>query len=422
MMWMYVSLMAAACLIYTAIGVMLVVRATYEPLFRRSPGLVLISHLANFVEVELFLLTKSLFGAYEEPSQEFLSLYQAVMLVMHYLFYFPYVLRCYRLHFVFKLGQHWTDSDQPFYERRYRATQSWLVKLLLGLMVPFLIFALFLMFFPALSQAFPSTYTAHSETALVRMQAGNILCSFIEELFFILAVWQLRDVNDDFAMTSELTWVCMLWMTNSFLLTSLFPFEIWQISCIVRNFLIMLVSSFWPVYKSFSKPRVDVPLTLEALHNFELVMQSEASLEAFSHYLREGKFEAELAKISVRSGSLLQDSSDLEGYWLLEFWLECEVFKFNPSADKALGIIETYIVKRLVHLPTPTTQPLLSATALTEPSLFIGAQEFAFKLLADHYFPLFQRSASYSELLRDVVRRDIRLTRVASAYFPGHRG
>jgi hypothetical protein len=158
--------MSFSGIVYTTIGVMLALRANYEPMCRRSLWLVFISHFANLVEVEFFLVTKYLYDYDEDTKRSYLSLYQAVMLVSHCLFYFPYVLRCYRLYFVFKLGFHWNDSDQHFYLRRSRATQTWLIKVLLTLMVPVLTFAFCLMFIPQLSQIYPTTYTADSPNSL----------------------------------------------------------------------------------------------------------------------------------------------------------------------------------------------------------------------------------------------------------------
>jgi hypothetical protein len=414
-MGVYICLMSLSGVIYTLIGVMLALRANYEPMCRRSPWLVFISHFANLVEVEFFLLTKYLYDYDEDTKRSYLSLYQAVMLVSHYLFYFPYVLRCYRLYFVFKLGFHWNDSDSYFYLHRSRATQTWLIKVLFTLMVPVLTFAICLVFVPQLSQIYPTTYTADSSNSLARMESAVIFLFFLEELFFICAVWHLRDVNDDFAMTSELVWVCLLWMTNSFLLTSLFPLAYWMYASILRNFLIMLVSSFWPLYKSFGKPHIEVPLTLEALRSLTLIMHNEQTLEAFSRYLKTGKFEYELSKLSMDTSF----STDKEGYWLLEFWLECEVFKFNATEEKAQMIIENYLARELLNLPRHISRAITEASQLAEVGLFSEAQEYAFKVLSEHYFPLFQRSTGYSDLLKDVVRQDIRISRLATTSFIG---
>lgn len=404
--------------IFGIIGVLLAWRACNEPLCRRSPGLVMITHIANLVEVEFFLLTLSLYDSDDDPNAEYLPVYQAVMLVSHYLFYFPYLLRCYRLHFVFNLGQYWDDSDQPFYNQRHRATQTWLIKVLLCLMVPVLIFGFCLIFIPEISSLYPMTYTAESSSDLAWMEFTDIFLDFIEELIFIIAVWKLREINDDFAMTRELGIVCLLWMTNSFLLTSLFPLEMWMYSCIIRNFMIMGVSSAWPVYKSFGKLSVEVPLTIEALKSIDLVLQSEAVCEAFSNYLQAGRFDSELSKLDMKASKL----NNQEGYWLLEFWLECEVFKHNCTRDKALAIIENYLVSGLLKLPSHLANCLIEASVLTDVNLFTESQDYAYKMLAEYYFPLFQRSMAYATLAKDIIRQDIRLCRLASTSFMAGKG
>lgn len=414
-MWVRFILMILYAIIYTITGGLLVCRANNEPLCRRSPWLVFISHIANLIEVEFILLTLSIYEADNGSDLGYLRLYQAVMLISHYLFYFPYLLRCYRLYFVFKLGQHWHDTDLPFYELRHRASQNWLIKVLICMMFPVLVASFCLFFIPQLTSIYPATYSPDDPDSVTLMQASTILIAFFRELIFIFAVWKLREVNDDFAMTYELSTVCLLWMTNSFILTPLFPLKTWLYSCIIRNFLIMCVSSIWPIYKSFGKHAIHVPLTIEALRSLDLVLQNEASCEAFSNYLKTGYFELELARLSFKPQSFHQQ----EGYWLLEFWLECEVFKHNFTSEKAHSIIERYLGRGLLNLPSNIRSSLLDASLLKNPSLFNDAQDYAFKMLSDYYFQLFQRSMPYSFLAAEITRQDIRLNRLASTSFIG---
>ena len=70
-------------------------------------------------------------------------------------------------------------------------------------------------------QYFPPSYY-EGETQVTEVSEGIYLfILFFEELAFVLSVFKLRNVNDDFKMTVEIAIVCVLWVLTG--MFSIFP-------------------------------------------------------------------------------------------------------------------------------------------------------------------------------------------------------
>jgi hypothetical protein len=395
----------AAVAVYLLVAVLLIKRSKSEVLAKRSPILVLVSHIGNCCEVLLLLIAR----VFMDNSNELLvKAFQAGSLFFHSLYYLPYLLRCYRLHLVFRLDRAWTEQSDSFYTNRHRASQSWLVKVLVVLMLPALALAVLLVVFDSFSDIFPTT--CRPESNLGSLKLFYIALSFIEELVFVVAVWACRDINDDFAMSTELTIVCGLWFSNSFIVYWITEVSTWILTAAARNCAIMCVSSLWPLLQSYRRSEFGVPLTLEVLNSLELLLQNEGTLEAFSKFLSSGKVYRPCTELDLT----LHSSYDREGVYLLDFWLNCEVYKHNPTTQKAETILDEFIKSEHIQLTSPMLHSLESSTLEEK---FLEAQEYAFKLLQDLFFPLFQRSPHYNLLLKEVNRQDIYLYRLTHTSF-----
>lgn len=122
----------------------------------------------------------------------------------HYLVYIPYVLRGYRLYFVFHLDKDWNDETTNFRKHNYRTKQVWLLKMLGYLMIPPTILCVFVIFFPPVSYYFPVSET-HNRVLDEDVAGGfYVFVCFLEQLFLIYIVWKIRNITDDFSMTNEL--------------------------------------------------------------------------------------------------------------------------------------------------------------------------------------------------------------------------
>lgn len=406
----FFSLLLVAVAVYLPISYLLFRKSGSQSLTKRSPILILVSHVGNFAEVLLLLITR----VYIENGSSLLQkIFQAGSLFFHCLYYFPYLLRCYRLYFVFRLDLAWDQSDS-FFLNRHRASQAWLVKVLVLLMVPIVITAVLILSIDSFSRVFPTTCQPESVESMSSLKLFYIAISFIEELMFIMAVWLCREVNDDFAMTIELTIVCALWFTNSLLMLWITKVSSWIITVVCRNCAIMCISSLWPLVSSFRKDEFGVPLTLEVLNNLELLLQNEETLDAFYRFLGSGQFyckpgaEVDLPIVTTC------EAGESEGHNLLDFWLDCEVYKHNPTRAKEAQIYADFIVTSRVKF---SKEILTSTEGCLPAERFLAAQDFALSSLRHFYFPLFQQSLEYNLLLKEMNRQDIYLNRLTHTSF-----
>jgi hypothetical protein len=397
----FFPMLVAAAAIYLLVAVLLFKRSKSQVLAKRSPVLVLVSHFGNCLEV-LLLLIASVF--IDNSDELMVKVFQAGSMFFHCLYYYPYLLRCYRLHLVFSLDRAWMEQSDSFYTNRHRASQTWLVKVLIVIMLPVGVISGLLLVFDSFSEIFPMT--CRPESNLSSLKLFYISFSFTEELMFVFAVWACRDINDDFAMSKELTVVCGLWFSNSFLVYWITEVSTWILTAAARNCAIMCVSSLWPLLQSYKRSEFGVPLTLEVLNSLELLLQNEGTLESFSKFLNSGKVYRPCTDLKLT----LLSSYDREGAYLLDFWLNCEVYKHNPTPQKAEAILD--FIKHIQLTPE-----VLQSLECPSEEKFLDAQEYAFKLLQELFFPLFQQSHHYNLLLKEVNRQDIYLNRLTHTSF-----
>ena len=81
-------------------------------------------------------------------------------------------------------------------------------------------------------------------------------------------------------MSAELTAVCVLWVLTG--MFSLFPDTwLWRVEVVLRNHLIMAISSFYPLFKTLGAESFEEIITIEMLQSLEVVLQSALTLDAF---------------------------------------------------------------------------------------------------------------------------------------------
>lgn len=118
-----ILLMGIVFLLYAVIGFMLYKRSKERNIKSRSPVLLHITHWANYLEISLAII--NIFPQYGIDLWNFqeLSLFQSLGLIAHYLVFFPYILRCYRLYFVFHLDKDWAIQNNSFKRHINRTKQ-----------------------------------------------------------------------------------------------------------------------------------------------------------------------------------------------------------------------------------------------------------------------------------------------------------
>ena len=91
-------------------------------------------------------------------------------------------------------------------------------------------------------------------------------------------------------MAKELVIVCAIWYIGIF--ASLWVVYTGNLKIalitpnIVRDSLLMIVSSFIPLFLSFKEENHNEPLTLDYLKSMELILENEETLKAFDEFLK----------------------------------------------------------------------------------------------------------------------------------------
>lgn len=385
---------------YVPIGVMLHLRKNHKPIRSRSPVLILTSHWSNFLS--MILMTLDLFLLHDEEWNYMVrGLFKVSIIFFHYMVYTPYILRGYRLSYIFNLDKTWDEQDNNFKKNIHRISQTWLIKHLILWLLPVFVILFAISAIPEIGEFVPDT--GHQDVVTSRISNSiYIFFCFLEELVFIICIYMLRNVNDDYNINKELIIVCFLWFFTS--LFSAFSNDVWLIVSICRNFVLMLVSAAWPLYRSYTYGTFQENLTYEMLQTLELVLQHPVSLENFEKFI-------------VRSSSISCESSNmkLKGPEMLNFWLMCENLKYDWSSLKAMELYESYCI-----YPSPIGIPIEISESIkniiesggSSEYMFRCAQEFILRALNEAYFSRFTKSHEYQELIRYVAQSNIYRSRL----------
>jgi hypothetical protein len=329
------------------------------------------------------------------------GIYKVSIIFLHYMCYIPYILRGYRLSYIFNLDKSWDEQDNNFKKNIHRISQTWLVKHLIIWLLPVFVFLFAISAIPKIGEYVPDTGNDDAQTSRISTSIYMFFC-FLEELVFIICIYMLRKVNDDYNITKELIIVCFLWFFTS--LFSAFEDEIWLSASICRNFILMLVSSAWPLYKSYTYGSFQSCLTYEMLQTLELVLSHPISLESFERFI-------------LRSSSISCESSNmkLKGPEMLNFWLKCENLKYDWSSLKAMELYESYCVDSSpIGIPVDISDSIKNTIEAGGSSeyMFQCAQEFTLHALTETYFSRFIKSFEYQELIRYVAQSNIYRSRL----------
>jgi len=327
--------------------------------------------------------------------------YKSSIIFLHYMCYIPYILRGYRLSYIFNLDKSWDDQDNNFKKNIHRISQTWLVKHLIYWLLPIFVILIVISAIPEFGEYVPDTRNEDMHATRIATSVYMIFC-FIEELVFIICIYKLREVNDDYNITKELIIVCFLWFFTS--VFSAFEDEIWLSASICRNFILMLVSSAWPLYKSYTYGTFQSYLTYEMLQSLVCVLQHPISLESFERFiLRPNSITCEITNNKVK------------GPEMLNFWLKCENLKYDWSSLKAIELYESYCIDPSpIDIPYEISESIKKTIEAGGSSeyMFQPAQELALHALNAYYFSRFTKSFEYQELIRFVAQSNIYRSRL----------
>jgi uncharacterized membrane protein len=290
------------------------------------------------------------------------------------------VLRCYRLYFIFNLDNKRDETDSFFNANIQRSGQKWLFKVFITSLWPVVIIAVLIALIPEISSYFPAAYYEETEpnsgaTANFISEGIYLFVLFIEEIVFIFSVFKLRNIQDDFKITVEMSLVCALWVLTG--MVSIFTnVNVWLVEVIVRNHLIMIMSSIYPLVKSFNAESFEEVITLEMLQSLELILQSEVILNTFEKVIQ------------------LKTVKNYKGCEVLDLWLKCENFRFKETPELKREILEN-AKKVKIFSKSPN-----------------GISFECFHILNQHFLPVFRESGEFKDLIHQTTQQQIYMNRL----------
>ena len=393
----FVSSASVLLLIYLSIGTLVLLRRNRRQINCRSPWLLLISHIGNTCEAVLLLV--QITGVVHAPD---ILTVEAATFFCHFLCYFPYLLRAYRLYFVFNSEIGRTVQEEAYFLRHIiRSKQTWLLRALVLLMVPIFCICVLLCTVRPVEKDHPSsTHDNHT------FQITYIAVSFSEQILFMFAIYALRNVEKDFSMTRELLVVCIVWYLNA-ALSYHFPDSPWLYGLMTRTVIITCISMVTPLVQSFRMPQMKEQLTLQAMYSLHIVLQYELPLEYFEQFLSS-------CSSPIAPSIPQEEELDAAGYAVLQLYLQSQIHKADPLEGGFLESLKEFTSKYSIF-----SESLRKRIETEDESTGEEAEKSLFNLLRNYYFPKFQRSLLFGKLCSFVEQSELRSERIHCTSFIG---
>lgn len=347
-------------------GIVIWRRRNHKVFRVRSAALLQISHWANFIESVIVLYELEEYSYNGVGYEWILIVASFVKFLIHYLFFIPFILRTYRLYLIFTVKESRISLSQTIIKLIRRTSQKWLLKMLLLISFPFpVIYIVTFVVYPKNFNMIGGE-TNVSNGNEIAIHSISLLLTFIEQLISIISIYSIRNINDDYKMSTELTLINLTWVitspNNIFGNYSLFSYQI-----LLRNNLVFTINALYPLYKSQKKVDFDIPITEEILNELLPLLNHELSLRYFERFLR---------------NNTDLKYSNYPGVEFLKIWIYCELLEFNPEAG--------------VELPE-------AKNALESNDGSISSIKFeTFQVLDKNFFSLFQGSEEYLQCLKEI--------------------
>lgn len=379
-------------LLYFTILVLIILKRKNPLIIRRSPKILLVSLIGGYFQNMfyfswLFQLEELFPSQYSNECFISYQIRQSLFLISHFLIYYPYILRAYRLYLIYQLDSN-LDLKKSFFDKAVtRVKEKWLLKTLGILMVPIIIIGILTLSSCDLARIMPGL---HSEGTNDYTKSVYLYMSFFEEIVIIFFIYKLRNLHDHYDMSKELTWaMIILLLTNVF---AVFPFDIGPLAwlpVVCKNMIMLGISFIYILCKSFMKSREAEVFTLEMLESLELVLQNQTSLACFEKFLAENELINGTSSITSKGSEILQ------------LFMKCENYLSNPDR----GCMDQLV------------QDVLNSDCL--PIFYINSQKESFekyiedvktqlfKLLKNDFYPKFLQSPRCQNLQKHLFNREI---------------
>jgi hypothetical protein len=223
----------------------------------------------------------------------------------------------------------------------------------------------------------------------------------------------IRKIKDEFNISYEIFLACSVWTAFEILFIcnsafySLISQTIVLIFDILRNFLILLVSGVLPLTKSYKALNIPICTTKECAANFNLLLMTEKTYDAFYSYLK---------------------NNMPEGAKFLSFWTEFNVFKHSTrSQKKSITILPTDLYEKYLmpnsesyidfppYLVENIHQSYKGAPKNSYNSVFDGLGEYVFETLKDYYYTQFKMSNEYKSLEGELEKDEVVYSRLVAS-------
>jgi hypothetical protein len=227
----------------------------------------------------------------------------------------------------------------------------------------------------------------------------------------LLFVCKLRNLRDEFNISNELLTVGCFWLAfeiiflvNGNLVKFIDQFYLILLD-IVRNYITVIISGLFPIIKSFKSLNLPICTTKECAANFNLLLYTEKTYDAFFNYLK---------------------AYMPEGAKFLSFHTELNVFKYTQN-QKEINTLSTDIYEKYLnensllyiefpsHLVDSLHKSYQNSGKSCYSNVFDSLGEFAYNALKDYYYPNFKMSNEYKQLENELERDEVIYSRLVAS-------
>eukprot|EP00744_Colponema_vietnamica_P015683 GILI01021988.1.p1 GENE.GILI01021988.1~~GILI01021988.1.p1 ORF type:complete len:403 (+),score=43.11 GILI01021988.1:54-1262(+) len=370
--------------------ILFLLRQNIQPIKARLPIFVLFSSIGSYALASWVLLVP---GLSDSLSEFPCAISRTVVNVGHVLFFLPYMFRSFRLYFIFNLNKEKLTEDDTFFRQKKRVKESFLLSVFAVCLLPSIIYCILESFLPL-----PSTIDCNSSGAPSQHIFWACL-HFVEELILLVAIFLMRDIQDEFSINNELKIICGIWITYS-VTTSILSFldlmsmNLFAAFFVARSLFAHFCSCVWPLIRSYISPPLAIWSSTETVESLDRVLRDPVAFTFFQTFL--------FRNFAVE---------------YILFWVEVELFKDIASYNsdmlnsRAQEITEKYLqdgCKLEVSLTKDVRESIildLESSAVSV-EMFDEAQEEVFKLMNNDFFPRFKQSSCCAELVAELRKQE----------------
>ncbi|OMJ69948.1 hypothetical protein SteCoe_32196 [Stentor coeruleus] len=369
-------------LFYTLLSLVLFFRSSYSYVSCRSPLILQMTHWANYTELLFILIIMYSFDiGFPENSVMIYWTLECFLEISHAVMIICYIIRAYRLYFVFSLDLNRNEESSEFRKSPYRASQRWILvtmAYIIAVMIFFYcLFLIFLCFFPDQLNFFVKDDYGKRTTPNYMIVAFFHFCLQVCLVFWI---YRIRMIKNEFSMMHEMLLVTMITCIEPLFDLFIHSNRDWLYIYIFGNLVLMLVTTGFPIILSFIHKDTIEFLSLDMLTSVELILQHKITLDSFEDFL---------------------SNYDKDGLTLLEIYLSCELF-IDVGDANILDRISGKISSSSMHFPDDCTDFINNKL-----NSLHNLQSYCYHALDNDYYYYFKKSKDFENLKSYIFRQEL---------------